>query len=574
MWQNRGVFGARTKRPPQPVSLAYAQAIRHGQVPRSLILSLIASLAMVPVYFAAGQLLDGLLLGEGIVSAGSWVLIGIGLLGAVVGNFWAVISGQKAQGKLETELRIAVSENLAERAAVDTQERSTGADLSTATDAVERVAAYRATFLGSIIGSMLAPVLIAAAVAMFLDARSGLWLLLGVPLVPFLIGGFQSAFRRVSSKYRVSSRALSAYYLDSIQGLSELRTYGSDGQQQQELDRRSEGVRQRVMAMLAGNQLIVGVGDLTFSLAMLVLGGYLALAGLDSGVLTVGGALTLVLLANAMTEPLDKVGQFFYIGMGGIAATREVRAQLSLPDDAPAAPSTQPAVGLLTPPGSVVLQGVGFRYGPDLPPVLEDFNLTVRPGERIGLVGPSGVGKTTVLELLLGTRQTQSGTVLVNGINPGQAGPAGMAGEVAAVRQLPQLFSGSVAYNLRVAQPEARTDELWQVLDQVGLREEVEALPDALDTEVGERGLHLSGGQAQRLALARALLSGAPVLVLDEPTAQVDLAGEAKVVRAIANLPADRTVITIAHRATALVGTTRTVELAAIPVAEAEVDNV
>lgn len=576
MWQNRVVFGAKTKRPPQPVSLAYTQAISHGRVPRSLILSLIASLAMVPVYFAAGQLLDGLLPGGGTISAATWVLIALGLLGAVVGNLWAIISGQKAQGKLETELRIAVSENLAERAAVDTQERSTGAELSTATDAVERVAAYRATFLGSIIGSMLAPVLIAIVVAVFLDTRSGLWLLLGVPLVPFLIGGFQSAFRRVSAKYRVSSRALSAYYLDSIQGLTELRTYGSDGQQQRELDRRSEDVRQRVMAMLAGNQLIVGVGDLTFSLAMLVLGGYLALTGLDAGAITVGGALSLVLLANAMTEPLDKVGQFFYIGMGGIAANREVRAQLSLPDDdaAPASPATQPAEGPLTAPGSVVLQGVGFRYGPDLPPVLADFNLTVSPGERIGVVGPSGVGKTTVIELLLGTRQAQSGTVLVNGIDPGQAGPAGMAGEVAAVRQLPQLFSGSVAYNLRVAHPEAKTDELWRVLDQVGLREEIAALPDGLDTEVGERGLHLSGGQAQRLALARALLSGAPVLVLDEPTAQVDLAGEAKVVRAIANLPADRTVITIAHRATALVGTTRTIELATIPAAEAEVKNV
>lgn len=549
--------------------------MRHGRVPHSLVLSLLASLSMVPIYFAVGQLVDGLWPSGGTVSWGTWALVGIGLLGAVVGNMWAIISGQKAQGKLETELRIAVSENLAEQAAVDTNERGTGAELSTATDAVERVAAYRATFLGSIIASMLAPVVIAVLVAVFIDQTAGIWLLLGVPLVPFLIGGFQSVFRRVSSKYRVSSRALSAYYLDAIQGLTELRAYGSDAHQQQELDRRSEDVRQRVMAMLAGNQLIVGVGDLTFSLAMLVLGGYLALSGLSSGSLTVGAALSLVLLANAMTEPLDKIGQFFYVGMGGIAANREVRAQLSLSDDdAPVSEATEATAQLPTAAGSVVLHEVSFRYAPELPPVLSNFNLTVSPGERIGLVGPSGAGKTTVIELLLGTRISQSGTVLVSGINPAVAGPAGMAGKVAAVRQLPQLFSGSVAYNLRVARPQASSAELWQALDQVGLRQEIEALPDGIDTEVGERGLHLSGGQAQRLALARALLSGAPVLVLDEPTAQVDLAGEAKVVQAIANLPKDRTVITIAHRASALVGTTRTVELAGAPLAEAEVENV
>lgn len=571
------MFGVKSKRASLPVAPAYTQAIGHGRVPRSLVLSLLASLSMVPIYFAVGQLVDGLWPGGTAVSWGTWVLVGIGLLGAVVGNLWAIISGQKAQGKLETELRIAVSEQLTTRAAVDTEERSTGAELSTATDAVERVAAYRATFLGSIIGSMLAPVVIAVLVAVFLDTTSGLWLLLGVPLVPFLIGGFQSAFRKVSSKYRVSSRALSAYYLDSIQGLSELRTYGADAHQQAELDRRSEDVRQRVMAMLAGNQLIVGVGDLTFSLAMLVLGGSLALSGLSSGNLTVGGALSLVLLANAMTEPLDKVGQFFYVGMGGIAANREVRAQLSLSDDdapAPAPAATAGGAQLRADAGSVVLHEVSFRYAPHLPPVLNNFSLTVNPGERIGLVGPSGVGKTTVIELLLGARQPQSGRVLVSGINPAALGPAAMAGKVAAVRQLPQLFSGSVAYNLRVARPQASSAELWQVLEQVGLRQEIEDLPDGLETAVGERGLHLSGGQAQRLALARALLSGAPVLVLDEPTAQVDLAGEAKVIQALANLPADRTVITIAHRASALVGTTRTVELTRTPHAAAEVENV
>jgi ABC-type multidrug transport system fused ATPase/permease subunit len=196
----------------------------------------------------------------------------------------------------------------------------------------------------------------------------------------------------------------------------------------------------------------------------------------------------------------------------------------------------------------VLLEGVRFGYPGGSGPVLDGLDLRVDPGEQVALVGRSGAGKSTVVELLQAFVRPQVGRVVVGGLDLAAAPLDAVRAQVAVVAQSTYLFTGTLAENLRVASAEADDDALWEALRTAHLADDVLRLPDRLDTRVGERGLALSGGQAQRVAIARAVLYPAPVLVLDEPTSQVDLASERAILAALAELRAGRTVLTIAHR--------------------------
>lgn len=210
----------------------------------------------------------------------------------------------------------------------------------------------------------------------------------------------------------------------------------------------------------------------------------------------------------------------------------------------------------------IVLDRVTAGY-PGGAPVLRDLSLRIEPGERVALVGPSGIGKSTVSALIQAHLSPASGRVLVDGLDTARADADAVRSRLAVVEQRPFLFLGTIAENLRLADPAASDERLWRALDVAGLRAEVERMPEGLDTAVGEHGALLSGGQAQRLAIARAALRDAPVLLLDEPTSQVDLAGEAAILEALDRLSAGRTVLMIAHRPGAILAADRVIDLGA-----------
>jgi ATP-binding cassette subfamily C protein len=180
-------------------------------------------------------------------------------------------------------------------------------------------------------------------------------------------------------------------------------------------------------------------------------------------------------------------------------------------------------------------------------------------------VGPSGVGKSTVVALLSRHLLPESGAVLVGNLDTREATGASVRSLVTVVDQQTTLFSGTIAQNLRVARPGASDEELLEAIAAAGLSADLRRMPVGLDTPVGERGLSLSGGQVQRIAIARALLRDAPVVVLDEPTSQVDLESEALIVDALRTLRRDRTVVTIAHRASAIRDVDRVIEIGGTP---------
>jgi ABC-type multidrug transport system fused ATPase/permease subunit len=527
------------------------------------------------VYLALGAVLDGARTGTG-VPAGAVAAIVVGVVVMAAAAFAGPRLSLGAVGPRETERRdVLLDQVFRLGVAFRTQERS-GRFVSTATDGVERAASYEATFRFPIIASMTVPVLALVALGAAVDWVVAGWLALALPAIPLLVGGFQRAFRGVSVQYRTTARRFAAQFLDAIQGLPTATAFNRAGAKGAELARGAEQLRRMVMSLLARNQLVLLVIDSSFSLAMVTAAAGLAMARLRDGAITPGQAVAVVLVSTVLLEPLDRVGQFFYVGMGGRAAVREIDTVLAQPAVAADAPGVRaPATTTLhvpdvpdvpgTPgapaPEAIALDHVSFAY-PGGRPVLDDVSFAVPRGGRVALIGPSGSGKSTVAALIQAHLRPGSGQVRVGGHDATTVPVDWVRTQTAVVAQSTYLFTGTLADNLRLAAPGADDERLWDALAQANLADDVRSFPDRLATRVGERGLSLSGGQAQRLAVARALLKDAPVLLLDEPTSQVDAASETALVQALDRAGEGRTVVLVAHRLSTVRGADEVLVLA------------
>jgi ABC-type multidrug transport system fused ATPase/permease subunit len=235
---------------------------------------------------------------------------------------------------------------------------------------------------------------------------------------------------------------------------------------------------------------------------------------------------------------------------------RSIKAALEMPAEAdPGSLSPQ------TWRGELQFEAMTARYLGANVPALDDLNLTIRAGESVALVGPSGSGKTTITRLLLRLLDLESGRILLDGQNLREYTLDASRAAIALVPQQPQLFTGSILENVRLARTDATEAQVWRALEAANLAEEIRAMPRGLETMLGEAGSGISGGQAQRLSIARALLLEAPIIVLDEPTSALDAHSEAAVKRTLELVRGTRTVIVIAHRLTTVESVDRIVVL-------------
>ena len=369
-------------------------------------------------------------------------------------------------------------------------------------------------------------------------------LVLGGAAVPIVAG----RLARTAGARRSAARGeLTSELVDFLRAAPELVVYGAS-------ERMLERVRSadRELDRLARRDAVVG--GLGEALSILV-------AGLTVvGVLAVsvhahaGGSLDRVLVAMLALLALAS-----FEAVGGLpAAARELsgtlasgRRVLELVDCEPAV--RDPAVPLDRPAGpAIALEGVTARYGPGAAPVLSDFDLRLEPGRRLALVGPSGVGKTTVTNLLLRFLDPTEGRVTLDGCDLRRYRQEDVRAAYALAGQEAHVFDSSIRANLLLARPDATEPDLQLALRRAQLEDWVASLPDGLDTLVGEDGSRLSGGQRQRLTIARALLSAAPVLVLDEPTAHLDPETARAVIDDAFAAAADRSVLLITHRSEGL----------------------
>ena len=436
---------------------------------------------------------------------------------------------------------------------------STGALVSTLVDGSERVSKYEFTFLPQAISALITPLVVLVLAAIFIDPLSALELAAGVAVA---IGASLAVSRLTRGSAAGSRRqrsSLAAQYLDAVQGLSTLVLARAGERYAQRLAQRGEANRRALMRLLAGNQLVILATDLFTSVFILLASIAIAAAGLKSGRLDAGDALALALVALVLLDPLNHVGAFFYVGMGGRASQKAIRNILATPTPASTAPAPVPAKSSYQPEevdtAAIFLRDVSVGWGDK--DVLKNVNLRVELGEHIGIVGRSGAGKSTLMALLAGHLLPREGYGRLGPIRLRPANMSRVQRSSALVSQRSWLFGDTVAQNLRLAKPEATTEELWRALEVAQLDTEIRALPKGLETMLGDSGMGLSGGQAQRLAIARAVLADRPILLLDEPTSQVDLASEAAITKALENLGANRTVVTISHRPAALIHTDR-----------------
>lgn len=438
--------------------------------------------------------------------------------------------------------------------------RNAGSLIDMMTSGTEKIQRYRQAFLGSMIGAMVSPLLVLSVMALLVNPWCALVLLGFVPLVPAIIFGFSKLTRKVSSSSRRRRNQLAASYLDALSGLETLTLLGAADSKGQQLAQIGEENRLSTMRLLAANQLILLVIDLGFNLLLLTTGFALTLWKVINGawgsdITVIAPVVSMVGLTLLLLEPMNKIGSFFYVGMAGMANQRLVRAFLTgkapsqgqggddSSDKTPVTPHQSDSF--------LSLQDLTFAYS-EGDPVLQNLDLEIKPGEWVAICGPSGAGKSTLIEVLKGNLLPSQGTYYLQGRALDANSSAWFADQSALVQQHTWIFTGTIRSNLMMVAPRASEERLWECLEKVGLAAEVRAFAQGLDTSVGEDGYALSGGQAQRLSLARALLSQRDLLLLDEPTSQIDLESEAAITQALAEVAKEKTIVLLTHRASAL----------------------
>lgn len=440
---------------------------------------------------------------------------------------------------------------LSVRAEDEPESANDGQLIAMLTDNTERVVEFRQVYFGSTLAAIVIPFLTLLYVAIAVDWLTGLVLILMVPVIPFGVRGFMKVFAKTSANSRKQRGKLAARYLDAIRNLVLIRLHVAAPRIEAELKAQGEKNRKAIMRLLAGNQVVIIVLDGLFSLCLIVVASLMSYLRFEAGAINLTQAISIIFLSFLLLEPLNQIAGFFYIGMGGMASEKQIRKFLDADEENKAKQTASQVAALDTesaegadPELAIKARGLHFDYGRG--PVLKGIDLDVPWGRKIAIVGRSGGGKSTLLKLLKGSIPLQTGTLLVNGEDIRES--HNFVHEIAFVAQKTWLFTGTIRDNLLLAKPDATDTEIWQALERANIANEIRAMGQQLDTNVGEQGTLISGGQAQRLSLARAFLSGRKLLILDEPTAQVDIDSEAKLIAAIGKISDEYTVVLVTHR--------------------------
>lgn len=516
-----------------------------------LLTSVFMAAALVALGSAAGDAIDG-----AAPSGSAWIVALVAGLGAALCASLEITYGGRQAREEERRIRGRILETVFRSTELpkNTKEFPSGRLISMMTDSVERVTEYRQVYFGSTMASLAVPILILIYIAIFIDPIIGMGGLIVCPLVPAVIGLFMKMFRKVSSNSRAERARLTSNYLDALRNLVTIRLYGAGPRIEKKLRDNGEANRSAIMKLLAGNQIVIIVVDGVASLLMICWLVFLTATRLSNGQIDGGEAVTVLLLLALLLEPFRQVSGFFYIGMGGRAAERSIKRYLSLRPDARQATATEVAEATIksdtNDADAIAVDSVRYDYGRG--EVLQGVSMHVKKGETAALIGGSGAGKSTLLSLLRGSLPLQEGEILLDGRNVGDMSVGEIRALTATVSQSTWLFTGTIASNLRFAKPEATEKEMWEALERANVASEVRTMPQRLHTEVGEGGSLLSGGQVQRIAIARALLSGRSILLLDEPTSHVDAESEERIIDAIEGLKGDLTILIVTHRTSLL----------------------
>jgi ATP-binding cassette, subfamily C, bacterial CydD len=524
-----------------------------GLIGRAVVLGWAGCLLVIAQSYLLSRIIHAAFIGHQPREALATLFVGLAgvILARALAGWFRETTAFAAGATVRAEVRIRLLERIMARGPGFPGREPTGALASVLMEQVEGLQDFYALFLPQLALVILVPFTIAAA-ALPVSWAAGALLLGTAPMIPLFTILIGMGAENISQRHFQALARLSAHFLDVLQGLATLKLFGRSREEAAAVAQVSADFRRRTMSVLKIALLSSAVLEFFASLSIALVAVYLGMSylgyfsfGAYGRTLTLADGLFILFLAPEFYLPLRELGAHYHARAHALAAADQIRPLLSgsLSEDRSTALRSPTAKSF-----RVECRELRFAYGDGRGPALRGVSLDLRPGQAVTLVGGSGAGKSTLISLLMGFRKPQAGAILVNGVSLSEIDPEVWRRQLGWLGQNPVLFQGSIRDNLRIGRPDADDAHLREAAQAAGVLDFAQHLPLCLDSPVGEQGLGLSRGQAQRVALGRVFLKGAPVLLLDEPTAGLDAETEDLVLRAIERFGVGRTTLMVTHR--------------------------
>ena len=485
---------------------------------------------------------------RGSASAQLLTITGIVVLLALAVRFFCSIGAAKmgyfSSKAVKKTLREKIYQKLLRLGNSYSEQVKTSEVVQVAVEGVDQLETYFGAYLPQFFYAMLAPLTLFV-VLCFVNVPAAVVLLICVPLIPVAIAAVQTWAKKLLSKYWGQYTELGDTFLENLQGLTTLKIYQADEFKQQEMNEQAEKFRKITMKVLTMQLNSITIMDL-IAYGGAALGVIMAVTQYQSGGVSLEGCLLIILLAADFFIPMRQLGSFFHIAMNGMAASDKIFRLLDLEETKLEITESFPSEH------TIRCSGLSFSYEPDRE-ILHNVDLAFHQGSFTALVGESGCGKSTLASILMGRNRGYTGKVTVGGVPLSSIQEESLLRNITYISHQSYLFKGTVRDNLLMGKPAASDEELWAVLSRVNLAAFLKA-EQGLDTRLLEKASNLSGGQCQRLALARALLHDSPVYIFDEATSNIDVESENDIMREIHELAKSKTVILVSHRLANVVG--------------------
>lgn len=409
-----------------------------------------------------------------------------------------------------------------------------------AVEGVDQLETYFGSYLPQFFYAVLAPVTLFL-VLLPISWISAVVLLCCVPLIPISIAAVQTWAKKLLAKYWGQYTALGDTFLENLQGLTTLKIYQVDERRQEEVNQEAENFRKITMKVLTMQLNSITIMDLV-AYGGAALGGILAVRQFLTGEILLSECLFIILLAADFFLPMRLLGSFFHIAMNGMAASDKIFKLLDLPEPVKGTRAVSKENGLCS-------RDLTFAYEKERP-VLKQVSLCVEAGTFTAIVGESGCGKSTLASVFMGKNRNYEGEVLLggnDGIPLSEIAEESLMKQITYVGHAGYLFKGTIRENLLLAKPNGTNEEFWEVLEKMKLADFLRS-EQGLDTMLAEKGSNFSGGQCQRLVMARALLHDSPIYIFDEATSNIDAESENDMMEQIYRMKGKKTVLLISHR--------------------------
>ena len=460
---------------------------------------------------------------------------------AVAVRFFCAIGASRmgflSSKKVKKTLREAIYTKLLKLGAAYKEQIKTSEIVQVVVEGVDQLETYFGAYLPQFFYAMLAPLTLFL-VLLRVNIPSAVVLFVCVPLIPAAIAAVQTWAKKLLSKYWGQYTALGDTFLENLQGLTTLKIYQADAFKNKEMNEESEKFRKITMKVLTMQLNSITIMDI-IAYGGAALGVFFSVTQYQKGGVDLAGALLVILLSADFFIPMRQLGSFFHIAMNGMAASEKIFRFLELPE-APKKAAKFPRNA------EIVCENLRFSYEAGRE-ILKGMDLRIPRGRFVAIAGESGCGKSTVASILMGRNRGYKGTIRIGDIELSDIAESSLMQNITYISHNSYLFKGTIRENLLMGNPNATEDEMWAVLEQTNLAAFLRN-EEGLDTKLAEKASNLSGGQCQRLALARALLHDSPVYIFDEATSNIDVESENDIMEQILLLAKKKSVLLISHR--------------------------